>query len=134
MSEEIKKNQPGEGGELGGTAPGLYQGQGAVANLGIGGVDGVPGGDVDVGGARFGDRGHVGEDLRALARRDGQRLHLARLDVSDEPCHRRCIHVDLTANHIGDGRRIAFVSDVRHARAREQIEQFSGEMRDTAVA
>jgi hypothetical protein len=45
MSEEIKKNQPGEGGELGGTAPGLYQGQGAVANLGIGGVDGVPGGD-----------------------------------------------------------------------------------------
>ena len=45
MSEEIKKNQPGETGELGGTAPGLYQGQGAVANLGIGGVDGVPGGD-----------------------------------------------------------------------------------------
>lgn len=45
MSEEIRKNQPGESGELGGTAPGLYQGQGAVANLGIGGVDGVPGGD-----------------------------------------------------------------------------------------
>ena len=38
MSEEIKKNQPGETGELGGTAPGLYQGQGAVANLGINGV------------------------------------------------------------------------------------------------
>ena len=38
MSEEIKKNQPGESGELGGTAPGLYQGQGAFASGGIGGV------------------------------------------------------------------------------------------------
>ncbi len=32
MSEEIIKNQPGEAGELGGTAPGLYQGQGAFAS------------------------------------------------------------------------------------------------------
>ena len=32
MSEEIKKNQPGESGELGGTTPGLYQGQGAFAS------------------------------------------------------------------------------------------------------
>jgi HK97 family phage major capsid protein len=32
MSEEIKKNQPGTAGELGGTAPGLYQGQGAFAS------------------------------------------------------------------------------------------------------
>jgi HK97 family phage major capsid protein len=39
MSEEIIKNQPGESGELGGTAPGLYQGQGAFASGGIGGVD-----------------------------------------------------------------------------------------------
>ena len=38
MSEEIKKNQPGETGELGGTAPGLYQGQGAFASGGVGGV------------------------------------------------------------------------------------------------
>ena len=38
MSEEIKKNQPGESAELGGTAPGLYQGQGAFASGGIGGV------------------------------------------------------------------------------------------------
>ena len=38
MSEEIKKNQPGESGELGGTVPGLYQGQGAFASGGIGGV------------------------------------------------------------------------------------------------
>ena len=38
MSEEIKKNQPGESGELGGTAPGLYQGQGAFASGGVGGV------------------------------------------------------------------------------------------------
>jgi len=38
MSEEIKKNQPGTTGELGGTAPGLYQGQGAFASGGIGGV------------------------------------------------------------------------------------------------
>jgi hypothetical protein len=38
MSEEIIKNQPGETGELGGTAPGLYQGQGAFASGGIGGV------------------------------------------------------------------------------------------------
>ena len=38
MSEEIKKNQPGTSGELGGTAPGLYQGQGAFASGGIGGV------------------------------------------------------------------------------------------------
>jgi HK97 family phage major capsid protein len=39
MSEEIIKNQPGESGELGGTAPGLYQGQGAFASGGIGGVE-----------------------------------------------------------------------------------------------
>jgi hypothetical protein len=32
MSEDIIKNQPGETGELGGTAPGLYQGQGAMAS------------------------------------------------------------------------------------------------------
>ena len=32
MSEEIKKNQPGESGELGGTTPGLYQAQGAFAS------------------------------------------------------------------------------------------------------
>jgi hypothetical protein len=32
MSEEIIKNQPGESGQLGGTAPGLYQGQGAFAS------------------------------------------------------------------------------------------------------
>jgi HK97 family phage major capsid protein len=38
MSEEIIKNQPGETGELGGTAPGTFQGQGAFASGGIGGV------------------------------------------------------------------------------------------------
>jgi len=38
MSEEIKKNQPGESGELGGTAPGAYQAQGGFASGGIGGV------------------------------------------------------------------------------------------------
>jgi len=38
MSEEIIKNQPGASGDLGGTAPGLYQGQGAFASGGIGGV------------------------------------------------------------------------------------------------
>jgi hypothetical protein len=39
MSEkEIKKNQPGESGELGGTTPGSFQGQGAFASGGIGGV------------------------------------------------------------------------------------------------
>ena len=44
MSEAIKKNQPGESGELGGTAPGLYQGQGAFASGGVGGVT-TPGAD-----------------------------------------------------------------------------------------
>jgi hypothetical protein len=44
MSEEIIKNQPGEGGQLGGTAPGLYQGQGAFASGGIGDVS-SPGAD-----------------------------------------------------------------------------------------
>ena len=38
MSEEIIKNQPGESGELGGTAPGTFQGQGAFASGGVGGV------------------------------------------------------------------------------------------------
>ena len=32
MSEEIKKNQPGTSGQLGGTEPGLYQGQGAFGS------------------------------------------------------------------------------------------------------
>jgi len=55
MSEEIKKNQPGETGELGGTAPGLYQGQGAFASGGIGGVT-DPGADTlgNVPNANFG--------------------------------------------------------------------------------
>jgi hypothetical protein len=42
MSEEIIKNQPGESGELGGTAPGLYQGQGAFASGSEAGAN-VPG-------------------------------------------------------------------------------------------
>jgi hypothetical protein len=42
MSEEIIKNQPGETGELGGTAPGLYQGQGAVSS-GSDAAENVPG-------------------------------------------------------------------------------------------
>ena len=45
MAEEILKNQPSESGEYGDPNPGLYQGQGAVANLGIGGTDPVMGGD-----------------------------------------------------------------------------------------
>ena len=44
MSEEILKNQPGDPGEWGGDNPGLYQGQGAVANLGIGNVPNTSGG------------------------------------------------------------------------------------------
>ena len=43
--EEIIKNQPSDAGEYGDPNPGLYQGQGAVANLGIGGTDPVMGGD-----------------------------------------------------------------------------------------
>ena len=42
MSEEIIKNQPGESGELGGTTPGLYQGQGAFASGSEAGAN-VPG-------------------------------------------------------------------------------------------
>ena len=38
MSEEILKNEPSESGEYGHPAPGLYQGQGAVAAGNIGGV------------------------------------------------------------------------------------------------
>ena len=44
MSEEIKKNQPGEAGQLGGTTPGNFQAQGAMASGGIGGVT-SPGAD-----------------------------------------------------------------------------------------
>ena len=45
MAQEIIKNQPSDTGEYGDPNPGLYQGQGAVANLGIGGTDPVMGGD-----------------------------------------------------------------------------------------
>lgn len=44
MSEEITKNQPGDAGDLGGTAPGAYQAQGGFASGGIGGVS-SPGND-----------------------------------------------------------------------------------------
>lgn len=44
MSEEIIKNQPGAAANLGGETPGLYQGQGAFASGGIGGVT-SPGAD-----------------------------------------------------------------------------------------
>jgi hypothetical protein len=39
MAEEILKNQPSESGEYGDPNPGLFQGQGAVANTGIGGTE-----------------------------------------------------------------------------------------------
>jgi hypothetical protein len=42
MSEEIIKNQPGTSGDLGGTQPGLYQGQGAFASGSEAGAN-VPG-------------------------------------------------------------------------------------------
>lgn len=45
MAEEIVKNQPSDSGEYGHPNPGLYQGQGAIANLGVGGTDAVAGGD-----------------------------------------------------------------------------------------
>jgi hypothetical protein len=38
LENTLEKNQPGETGEYGGTAPGLYQGQGAFAAGGVGGV------------------------------------------------------------------------------------------------
>ena len=49
MSEQnIEKNQPGTSGNLGGTAPGLYQGQGAFASGSAAGVN-VPGNYTDGG-------------------------------------------------------------------------------------
>ena len=49
MSEQnIEKNQPGTSGELGGTAPGLYQGQGAFASGSVAGSN-VPGNYTDGG-------------------------------------------------------------------------------------
>ena len=48
MSEEIKKNQPGTSGNLGGTTPGLYQGQGAFASGSDAGSN-VPGNYADGG-------------------------------------------------------------------------------------
>ena len=48
MSEEIKKNQPGTSGNIGGTAPGLYQGQGAFAS-GSDAAANVPGNYTDGG-------------------------------------------------------------------------------------
>jgi hypothetical protein len=45
QEEEIIKNQPSGAGQYGDPNPGLYQGQGAVANLGIGGTTPVAGGD-----------------------------------------------------------------------------------------
>ena len=58
MSEEIKKNQPGAGGQLGGTTPGLYQGQGAFAS-GSDTAANVPG--------NYGDGGELGNIPVALA-------------------------------------------------------------------
>jgi hypothetical protein len=51
MSEEIIKNQPGETGELGGTTPGTFQGQGAFAS-GSDAGDNIPG--------NYGDGGVLG--------------------------------------------------------------------------
>jgi len=53
MAEDILKNQPSEASEYGDPNPGLYQGQGAVANLGIGGTDAVVGGDA------YGNAGNI---------------------------------------------------------------------------
>ena len=54
MSEEILKNQPSDSGEYGDPNPGLYQGQGAVANLGIGNVPNTSGGSDP-----WGDMGNI---------------------------------------------------------------------------
>jgi len=53
MAEDILKNQPSEASEYGDPNPGLYQGQGAVANLGIGGTDAVVDGDA------YGNAGNI---------------------------------------------------------------------------
>lgn len=53
QEEEIIKNQPSGTGQYGDPNPGLYQGQGAVANLGIGGTTPVAGGDA------FGTAGNI---------------------------------------------------------------------------
>jgi hypothetical protein len=53
MAEDILKNQPSESSEYGDPNPGLYQGQGAVANLGIGGTDAVVDGDA------YGNAGNI---------------------------------------------------------------------------
>jgi hypothetical protein len=58
MSEEIKKNQPGTSGNLGGTQPGLYQGQGAFASGSDAGAN-VPG--------NYADGGVVGNIPTALS-------------------------------------------------------------------
>ena len=57
MSEEIIKNQPGTSGNLGGTAPGLYQGQGAFAS-GSDAASNVPG--------NYSDGGVIGNIPTAL--------------------------------------------------------------------
>ena len=58
MSEEIKKNQPGTSGNLGGTQPGLYQGQGAFASGSDAGSN-VPG--------NYSDGGVIGNIPTALS-------------------------------------------------------------------
>lgn len=46
MAEEILKNQPSESGQYGNPNPGLYQGQGAFASGGVGGVTDPAAGDL----------------------------------------------------------------------------------------
>jgi len=58
MSEEIKKNQPGTSGNIGGTTPGLFQGQGAFAS-GSDAATNVPG--------NYSDGGVIGNIPTALS-------------------------------------------------------------------
>src|SRR5205807_5905487 len=82
----------------------------------------------DVGIAHLGRGRHLGQRLRTLRARDGERLQLAGADVAQQHRHVEDAHLYLPAQEIAYRRRGAFVRHVHQVDLRLGLEQLAGEL------
>src|SRR5205807_8093237 len=104
-----------------------------VCGRGGGGEEAVPVVGRDVGIAHLGRGRHLGQRLRTLRARDGERLQLAGADVAQQHRHVEDAHLYLPAQEIAYRRRGAFVRHVHQVDLRLGLEQLAGEMRAAAA-
>ena len=97
-------------------------------------VDAVPGAHLDALDSRLGHRRHLRQLRAALVRRDGDRAHLAALDVRQHRGHGVEAHLHLAAHQIDQRRRTAAVGNVGDEGAGRFLEQFGRDVLRAARA